>query len=334
MITSENIIRNVCEKYEYAEKLLLEAVDSDDEEVAYEAKFALIQLYGTGHLVMEGADTIEIPGYPNIEKLKAFVANIIEDDTDVRNMVYTLYYDFIYHNFGEMPSSVEKAMETALFAVECSEEDDCEDNGKSVAKIILFWLYYNGEYESDNTYCDVCCSSLKDRRKAAELLRYEPIMILDYNPKFGDLRDDGELDELLEEACAIYPTKDLLARNVIERCAINVNIDKIIEIVHNADKKLASFIGLDLLGEWEYFFDYEDTKYTPENIERIFIALTDKGVLPEFLLSLYQFGNAKIASSLGVYEVKLPSLQNEEKALLFSNKHGIKLLSAPVEIER
>jgi hypothetical protein len=162
-----------------------------------------------------------------------------------------------------------------------------------------------------------------------ELLRYEPIMILDYNPKFGDLRDDGELDELLEEACAIYPTKDLLVRNVIERCAINVNIDKIIEIVHNADKKLASFIGLDLLAEWEYFFDYEYTKYTPENIEKIFVALTDKGVHPEFLLSLYQFGSATI----GEYEVKLPSLQNEEKALLFSNKHGIKLLSAPAEIE-
>jgi hypothetical protein len=333
MITSKNIISNVCENYEDAEKLLLKAVDSDDEETAYEAKLALIQLYGTGHLVMEGADTIEIHGYPNIEKLKAFVANIIEDDTDVRNMVYMLYHDFIYHNFGEMPNSVDEAIEAALAAVECSEEDDCEDNGKAEAKIILFWLYYNGEYESDNTYCDICCSSLKDRHKAMELLRYEPIMILDYNPKFGDLRDDGELDELLEEACAIYPTKDLLVRNVIERCAINVNIDKIIEIVHNADKKLVSFIGLDLLDEWEYFFDYEDTKYTPENIERIFIALTDKGVYPEFLLSLYQFGRATIESSLGAYEVKLPSLQNEEKALLFSNKHGIKLLLAPAEIE-
>ena len=333
MRTSENIIRNVCENYEDAEKLLLETVDSDDEEVAYEAKLALIQLYGTGQLVMDGTDTIEIPGFPDMDKLRTFVANVIEDETDVWNMVYSLYYDFIYHNFGEMPNSVDEAMEAALAAVECSEEDCCEDNGKSKAKIILFWLYYNGEYESDNTYCDICCSSLKDRHKAMELLRYEPIMILDYNPKFGDLRDDGELDELLEEACAIYPTKDLLVRNVIERCAINVNVDKIIEIVHNADRKLASFIGLDLLDEWEYFFDYEDTKYTPENIEKIFAALTDKGVYPEFLLSLYQFGNAKIASSLGAYEVKLPSLQNEEKALLFSNKHGIKLLSAPAEIE-
>lgn len=96
MIKSENIIRNVCENYEDAEKLLLEVVESDDEDVAYEAKLALIQLYGTGHLVMEGANTIEIPGYLNIEKLKAFVANIIEDDTDVRNMVYTLYYDLLF----------------------------------------------------------------------------------------------------------------------------------------------------------------------------------------------------------------------------------------------
>jgi hypothetical protein len=52
MIKSENIICNICENCEDAEKLLLEAVESDDTDVAYEAKLALIQLYGTGHLVI------------------------------------------------------------------------------------------------------------------------------------------------------------------------------------------------------------------------------------------------------------------------------------------
>ena len=68
MIESENIIRNICGNYENAETFLLEAMKSDDED-AYEAKLALIQLYGTGHLVMENADTIEITGYPKIDNL-------------------------------------------------------------------------------------------------------------------------------------------------------------------------------------------------------------------------------------------------------------------------
>ena len=133
MIKSENIIRNICKNYEDAETLLMEAMKSDDED-AYDAKLALIQLYGTGQLMIHGTDTVEISGYPDIEKLKAFVADEIYDEVDVRNMLYVLYYDFFYHNFGKMPNNVEEAMETALAAVKCSDEQTLEDEGKEIAK--------------------------------------------------------------------------------------------------------------------------------------------------------------------------------------------------------
>ena len=332
MIKSENIIRNICENYEDAETLLLEAMKSDDED-AYEAKLALIQLYGTGHLVMEDTDTIEIPRYPNIEKLKSFVANEIEDETDVRNMVYSLYYDFIYHNFGEMPNNVDEAIEAALDAVKCTEEDYCEDEGKCSAKIILFSLYYEGEYESDNSYCNICCPSLKDPRKIMKLLRYDSVMIAEYSPRFAELKNEGELDEILEEAYSIYPDKNLLARFLIERYTIAAKVDKIIETIKNADQQLASLIAMDILDEWEYYFDYGDSKYTPEIIEKIILAFADKGAYVEFLLSLYQFGCAKIIGAFGDYEVSLPTLQNKEKAADYALKNGIDLLTSYAEIE-
>ena len=172
MINSNEINRDICENCDDAEKILLEAKESDDEDAAYEAKLALIQLYGTGQLMMQGADSMEFAGYPNIEKLKLFVADNINDDVDVRNMVYVLYYDFIYHNFGEMPNNVEEAMEAALKAVKCSDEQSWEDEGKEESKIILFWLYYDGEYEDEeSSLCKIVLPALRDRAKAIDLLR-------------------------------------------------------------------------------------------------------------------------------------------------------------------
>ena len=334
MINTEKTIHNITENYNDAERVLLEVLCSDDAEAAYEAKLALIQLYGTGQLMIHGTDAVEISGYPNIEKLKLFVADEIYDDVDVRNMVYVLYYDFIYHNFGEIPNNVEDAMEAALTAVKCSDKQTWEDKGKEVAKIILFWLYYDGEYESDNiSLCNITMPSLINRDKAIDLLRYEAVMIGDYNPKYLDLREEGELDDFLEEAYSKHPENELLARNLIDRCVMNFNIEKIIEVISNANQKLAYFLAIDLLDEWEDFFDYEDSEYTPEIIEKIWIALVDKGTHAEFLLSLYQFGRAKIVNLFGEYEVVLTSLQNADKASALAGKYSIELLSAPLEIK-
>ena len=93
------------------------------------------------------------------------------------------------------------------------------------------------------------------------------------------------------------------------------------------------FLAIDLLDEWEDFFDYEDSEYTPEIIEKIWITLVDKGTHAEFLLSLYQFGRAKIVSFFGEYEVVLTSLQNADKASDLADKYSIELLSAPLEIK-
>lgn len=78
---------------------------------------------------------------------------------------------------------------------------------------------------------------------------------------------------------------------------------------------------------------YEDSEYTPEIIEKIWLALADKETHVEFLLSLYQFGRAKIVNFFGEYEVVLTSLQNADKASALADKYCIELLSAPVEIK-
>ena len=40
-------------------------------------------------------------------------------------------------------------------------------------------------------------------------------MIGDYNPKYLDLRGEGELDDFLEEAYSKHPENELLARRVV-----------------------------------------------------------------------------------------------------------------------
>ena len=57
MINTEKTIHNITENYNDAERVLLEVLRSDDEEAAYEAKLALIQLYGTGQLMIHGRGT-------------------------------------------------------------------------------------------------------------------------------------------------------------------------------------------------------------------------------------------------------------------------------------
>ncbi|MBO5715453.1 MAG: hypothetical protein J6S23_03555 [Clostridia bacterium] len=183
-----NLAKKIDENRADAEKLLLEVINADEE--AYEAKFALLQIYGTGELVIEGKGAISIPGFPNMEKFKAFISENIEDETDVRNMVYSLYYEFIYHNCNEMPIMAEKVMETALCAVESPEDDEWAENG--LAKAILFCFYYDGVYKSDDSFCDIVFPVLKNHNKAKELIRYEAVKNIELNPRLLELLEERE----------------------------------------------------------------------------------------------------------------------------------------------
>lgn len=191
---NNKLAKKIDENRADAEKILLEVINSGDEE-AYEAKFALLQIYGTGELVIKEKGAISIPGFPDMEKFNAFVRENIEDETDVRNMVYSLYYEFVYHNMGERAIMDEKVMETALCAVECPEDDEWAENG--LAKTILFAFYYDGVYKSDDSFCDINFPSLKDQGKAKELIRYEAVKNIELNPRLL------ELYEAREEECEI-----------------------------------------------------------------------------------------------------------------------------------
>jgi hypothetical protein len=306
------------------EKVLLERVSSENENIALTAKDQLSRLASTGVFLIENGENgyCDIFDYVKMKKAKEILSIEIEEDYDVEGMVSDLYYAFD----GELDEKIAKAFENRLLAVECSEEFDYE--GAGFSKIVLFQLYFDGKYVDDQI--TLVAPSLMDKQKLAALFRYEFVMNTEINFTFELARDEGDLDDILELAYSLYPEKDLIVRNWAERCAIKQDTDKLGAIISSANEQLASYIALDLFDEWDYYFENEECA---ENIEKILIALSKKGVHPEFLLSLYQFGRAKIESSLGAYEVELPSLQNEEKALLFSNKHGIKLLSAPAEIE-
>ena len=313
-----------------AENILLAALKSEDEDIAHQAMCKLIQIYGTGRYQLEG-HPVNIPGFPDLEKLKNFVAKTIHDESGVDDLIQMLYYEFSHMTIDEV---VVQGLETALLATQCDEtnyldldEDDCKK-----AKLILFWLYCQGQYDYYH-WNPIEIASLKDSKKAAEILRYVFLMNGDYNPEFYDLKSEGELDEILELAYEIHPTNDNVVRTWVDRCGTNGYIDKIIEIVRSADKALASLIALDLLDEWEYFFAYEDQEVSPEKIEELLIAFCEKDICKELLLSLYQFGCAKLLTSMGEYEVLQPLLKDAEMAKKFASDNRIDILGEVIEIK-
>lgn len=309
------------------EKVLLERASSENENIALTAKDQLSRLASTGVFLIENGENgyCDIFDYVKMKKAKEILSIEIEEDYDVEEMVSDLYYAFD----GELDEKIAKAFENRLLAVECSEGFDCE--GAGFSKIVLFQLYFDGKYVDDQI--TLVAPSLMDKQKLAALFRYEFVMNTEINLTFELARDEGDLDDILELAYSLYPKKDLIARNWAERCAIKQNVDKLVDIIAQASEKLASYIALDLFDDWDCFFEYEDEEYTSENIEKILIALSEKGVHREFLLSLYQFGSAKIINWFGEYEVVLPALKSEKKASAFSNKHNVKPLSAPLEIK-
>ena len=313
---------------ENAESILLDAMASDDEDYAYNAKYKLIQVYGTGKYAFPGDDPWDIPGFPDLDKLTAFVPKEIRCADDISDMLTALYHDYF-----DVDETIVRAVEAALLAVECDETCDLffDEDGREEAKITLFWLYFKGEFGHSD--CEmIILPSLMDTHKAAELLRYDVILSEDYNPEFNDFRFEGELDALLEEAYALHPEKSLIARIWIDRCTVNGKIDTAVEIIRNADEKTVYYIAYDLLSDWEDLFEYEGEEKSIEEIEKVLLAISEKGAYREFLLSLYQFGSATLSMNDG-YEVVHLTLKNEEKAAMFAEKYGLALLDEPAVIE-
>lgn len=307
------------------EKVLLERASSENENIALTAKDQLSRLDSTGVFLIENCENgyCDIFDHIKMKNVKEILSQEIEEDCDVETLLYDLYYACD----GELDEQTAQAFEEKLLAVECGEGFDYE--GAGFSKLILFQLYLDGRYVDDQII--LVAPSLVDKQKLAALFRYEFVMNTEINFTFELARDEGDLDDILELAYSLYPQKDLVVRNWVEECAIKQEADKLVAIISHANEKLASYIALDLFSEWNDFFEYGD--YSSDNIEKILIALSEKGVHREFLLSLYQFGRAKIIDLFGEYEVVLPALKSEKKAAVFSNKHNVKPLSAPLEIK-
>ena len=314
------------------EKVLLQRASSEDSSIAQSAQEKRAQLVTNGSFMIDDGENgaIDILDYVKMKKAKEIFAKEIEDSNDVELILSRAYSMFN----GELDEKTASLLENLLLSVECDEElcsFESED-GVGLSKVVLFWLYYDGRYEIENEGC-LEAPSLLNKQKAAEILKYEFILRIDINPILMEFNGEDDFNNILESAYALYPEKDMIVRNLVEKCAVKHDVDKLVDIITQASEKLASYIALDLFGDWDYFFEYEDEEYTSENIEKILIALSEKGVHREFLLSLYQFGSAKIINSFGEYEVVLPALKSEKKASAFSNKHNVKPLSAPLEIK-
>lgn len=313
---------------ESAEGVLLDAVASCDEESANNAKYKLIQVYGTGKYTFPGDDPWDIPGFPNLDKLKEFVSKEIRCSDDISEML-----DALYHDFMDIDETVASAVEAALLAVECSETCDLffDADGREEAKITLFWLYFKGEFGYSD--CEmITLPSLMDTHKAAELLRYEVITNCDYNPDFFDYHTDGAFDEIWEQAYTLYPTFAYVARDLFERRMANGEIDNAIAIVRSADSELARAILSDILSDTEFFFgdENEEEAFFPiQKIEELFLTLGEKGECPELPLSLYQHGCIKYYA----YTIDFPMLQNPEKAAAFAKAQGMELSTEPCDID-
>ena len=310
------------------EKVLLERASSENKQIAQSAKEMLRDLSSIGSFMIVDSEnaSVDIFDFINIKNAKEIFSQEIEDDYDIDCMLSRAYNVFE----GELSEKVAQELENALLAIECDDELDYEDVGMT-AKIALFWFYYNGKYEIEDEGI-IEAMSLLNKRKAAEILRYEFIFRLDINPKFDDLKGEEGFDKLLEEAYTIYPQKDMVVRSWAERCAVKCEVDKLVDIISCSEGKLVSFIAFDLMDEWEYFFECEGAEYSSDDIEKILFALSQKGVHVAFLLSLYQFGCAKILTSMGEYEVLQPELKDGEKAKTFAKAKCIDLLTETIEI--
>lgn len=314
-----------------AEIILLETIMSNDAVLASQAKIKLMQVYGIGRCKI-AMTSIDIPEFPNYDKLRSFVAEEIQDENDMQALLEALYYDFKYILFDDLTI---RGLEEALLAVVCDESDylyPYEMEGREQSKKILFWLYLKGQFD----YYDwnpIEIPSLQDNKKAAQLLRYSFLMNGDFNEEFYDMKYEGELDTFLEEAYAVCPENDDLVRTWVDRCAVNGEIDKIVEIVNYANQETTEHIALDLLHEWDYFFDYEGQEIDSQKIERLLISFSEKGVHKELLLSLYQFGSAKLYTITGEYEVLQPLLKDAEKAKKFAEDNCIDMLDEVIKIK-
>jgi tetratricopeptide (TPR) repeat protein len=303
-------------------RILLNCLKSKNDLCVSEAIVRLIEIYGTGKYVLD--DEVLDVAVPDLEKLKTFVGEVIEDHYDVEDVLDHLCYD--PENVDEASAN---ALEAALLAVTF-------DEVKTLANRILFSLYLFGmaTYTDEKIQIDV--PSLQNRHKALEFMS-----MMDFDEVFwavltGYNEDYEKLAEFLEEAHRIYPDDDDIAISLL----LNVKTARLPELISNlsdncAQKLNSDFYDNSLVGLMDGGVGIEDAEEFEAYYMSLLVFFTKYKMPDEFcsdiqklLLSAYQFG--EYLNYASKYEIS--ELEDHQKATEFAEKYGIELLSEPFDI--
>jgi hypothetical protein len=304
------------------ERVLLNCSKSKDELCVTEAKGRLIEIYGTGKLVLD--DEVLDVAVPDLEKLKTFVGEVIEDDYDVE-----LVLDHLCNDPESVDEVSAKALEAALLAVTF-------DEAKTLANKILFSLYLFGMATSTDGEIQIDVPSLQNRHKALEFM---PMVNFDQviGPIFTGYNEDYEkIAEFLEEAHQIYPDDDDIAISLL----LNVKTERLPEIIGNLPDNCAkSLLSDENDNVWYSIVDGGVGIEDAEEFEAYYMSLLDFlskykvqdercSDIQKLLLSAYQFG--EYLNYASKYEI--PELEDHQKATEFAEKYGIELLNEPFDL--
>lgn len=286
------------------EKILLNCMESEDLDRTYGARRQLLHMYGIGKYVFDDGEEVEVEDYPDLEKLKAFVAENYVDDNDVWDLIASFCYDS-----QEVDEISAKALEAALLSARaeevCTEADDS-----------LFCLYFFG---SVFNYYDEALYEipwLVDTRKAAELL-----LKIDYEAVLEDVMDAAT--SVLEEAHKMAPDRADVAFHLL----MYVDAYRFAELIRGISDACAHALIDEGYVEQLYELCLSDER--DEYFETYYLALLDFlckydpdgeccDALKKVLLTAYQFDDDDI------------TLKDLEKAEAFAKKYGMELLDEPL----
>ena len=300
------------------EKILLYRLESERKSCRRDARNKLVQIYGTGKYIFNDCQTaVDVEGFPNMERLGDFVADNIEHEHDVNEIILDICYD--PENVDEASA---RALETALVAIEYEE-------AQTAANDVLLHLYLAGVVFSFYHECWIEIPYLKDMRKAATVLLNMDVestinSLLDYDYGYETVT------ELLEEAY----TMDSENSEVALQLLLIVGVDSFVELIGEISDVCANGL-ISLWGDEELF---RERLYDDYGFEEYYLALLDFlckhdpengycDITKKLLLSIYQFGTYKPDS----IQMDVSEFKNVEKAEAFAKKYGMELLDEPFE---
>ena len=238
------------------EKILLNRLESEKKGCRRNARDKLVQIYGTGkyieYIFNGGKTEVDVEGFPNMERLGDFVADNIEHESDVNDIILAICYD--PENVDEASA---KALETALVAIEYEE-------AQTAANDVLLHLYLAGVVFSFYHECWIEIPYLKDMRKAATVL-----LNMDVESTINSLLDYGNepVAELLEEAY----TMDSEYPEVALQLLLIVGVDSFVELIGEISDVCANGL-ISLWGDEELF---RERLYDDYGFEEYYLALLD-----------------------------------------------------------